>query len=64
MLLGNNMHLMTQSQKGGDGPQLPHGLSIVNMYTKVISGSKQVAVLVKDLIAAPITIVMGIKSPK
>ena len=41
------MHVMTQSLKGGDGPHLSHGLSIVNMYTKVISGSKQVAVVVK-----------------
>ena len=23
MLLGNNMHVMTQSLKGGDGPHLP-----------------------------------------
>ena len=34
------MHVMTQALKGGDGPHLPHGLSVVNMYTKVISGSK------------------------
>ena len=40
LLLGNNMHVMTQSLKGGDGPHLPHGLSVVNTYTKVISGSK------------------------
>ena len=39
MLLGNNIHVMTQSLKGGDGLQLPHSLS-VNLYTKVISGSK------------------------
>ena len=40
MLLGNNIHVMTQVLKGGDGPHLPHGLSVVNMYTKVISRSK------------------------
>ena len=40
MLLGNNMHVMTQSLRGGDGPHLPLSLSVVNMYTKVISGSK------------------------
>ena len=40
MLLGNNMHVMTQSLKGGDGPHLPHGLSVVNMYAKLISGSE------------------------
>ena len=40
LLLGNNMHVMTQSLKGGDGPHLPHGLTVVNTYTKIISGSK------------------------
>ena len=61
MLLGNSMHVMTQAQKGGDGPHLPHGLSVVNMYTKMISGSKQVAVVVKNLMAILITIAKGIK---
>ena len=41
MLLENNMHVMTQSLKGGDGPHLPHGLNVVNTYTEVISGSKE-----------------------
>ena len=39
MLLGNNMDVMTQSLKRGDGPYLPHGVNVVNMYTEVISGS-------------------------
>ena len=30
LLLGNSMHVMTQSLKGGDGPYLPHGLRVVN----------------------------------
>ena len=34
------MYVMTQSLKGVDGPHLPHGLSVVNTYTKVISVSK------------------------
>ena len=61
LLLGNNIHIMTQALKGGDGPHLPQGLSEVNMYTKVISGSKQVAVVVKNLMAIPIPITKGIK---
>ena len=40
LLPGNYMHVMTQSLKGSDGPHLPPGLSVVNTYTKVISGSK------------------------
>ena len=52
---------MTQSLKGGDGPHLPPSLSVLNMYTKVISGSKQVMVVVKKLTAISITIAKGIK---
>ena len=61
MLLRNNMNVMTQALKGGDGPYLPHGLSVVNTYTQVISGSKWVAVVVKNLMAIPVTITKGIK---
>ena len=51
---------MTQSLKGGDGPHLPHSLSVVNMYTKVISRSKWVAVVVKNLMAIPIAVANGL----
>ena len=40
MPLENNMHVMTQALKWSDGPHLPHSLSVVNMYTKVSSGTK------------------------
>ena len=59
--LGRNIHVMTQSLKGDDGPHLHHGLSVVNTYTKLISGSKQVAVVVKNMMAILITIGKGIK---
>ena len=55
------MHIMAQSLKGGDGPHLPHGLNVVNVYTKVISGSKWVAVVVKNLTVTLITIAKGVK---
>ena len=64
LLLGNNMHVMTQSLKGGDGPHLPNDLSVVNTYTKVISWSKQVVVVVKNLMAAPITITKHVIVPQ
>ena len=54
-------HACNDSLKGGDGPHLLHGLSVVNTYTEVISGSKQAAVLVKNLMAIPITITKGVK---
>ena len=47
--------------EGGDGPNLPHGLSIMNIYTKVTPGSKQVAVIVKNLMAILITIAKSMK---
>ena len=43
------------------GPCLPHGLSVINTYTKMTTGSKQLAVVVKNLTATPITIAKGIK---
>ena len=61
MLIRNNMNVMTQVLKGGDGPHLPHGPSVVNTYTKVISGGKWVAVVVKNLMAILITIIKGTK---
>ena len=61
MFLGSNMHVMMQALKGGDGPCLPHGLSVMNTYTNVTTGSKWVAVVVKNLTASLITITKGIK---
>ena len=61
LLLGNSMHVMTQSLKGGDEPHLTHGVSVVNTYTKMISGSNWVAVVVKNLTAITITISKGVK---
>ena len=61
LLLGSNMRVMTQTLRGGNGPHLPHRLSVVHMYTKVTTGSKWVAVVVKNLMAILITIAKGIK---
>ena len=61
MLLGNNMHVMTQTLKGGDGPCLPHSLSVVNTYIEVTTGSRWVVVMVKNLMAILITSAKGIK---
>ena len=54
------MNVMTQSLKGDDGPHLPHSLSVVT-YTEEISRSKEVAVVVKNLMTILITIAKGIK---
>ena len=61
MLQRNNMHVIAQALKGVDGPHLPHGLNMVNIYTKVISRCTWVAVVVKNLMAIPNTITKGIK---
>ena len=62
MLLGNNMHVMTQSLKGGDRPHLPYSLSVVNTYTEVISRSKQVVVIMKNWVGVLMTIAKGLKA--
>ena len=61
MLLGNNMHKMMQTLMGEDGPCWPHSLSVMNTYTEVTTGSKWVAVIVKNLMDIPITMAKGIK---
>ena len=61
MLFRNNMPVMTQILNGGDGPHLPHCLSVVSTYTEVTTGSKQVVVTVKNLMVVPITIAKSIK---
>ena len=40
MVLGNNMHMMMQALEEGDGSHLSHGLSIMNTYTEMATGSK------------------------
>ena len=55
------MHMVMQILEGGDEPCLPYGLSVMNTYTKMTTGSKRVAVVVKNLIATLITIAKGIK---
>ena len=39
LLLGNNMFIMTESLKGGNGPHLCHGLGVVSMYTMLFLGA-------------------------
>ena len=61
MFLGSNMHMMTQTVEEGDSPCLPHRLSVMNTFTKMITRSKLVAVVVKNLTAALITITKAVK---
>ena len=55
MFLGSNMHMMMHTLEEGDRLHLPHGLSIMNTYTKMTTGSKGVVVMVKNLTAAQVT---------
>ena len=61
LFLGSNIHVMIQVLKEGDGSHLPHGLSLMNTYTKMATGSKLVVVVVKNLTTTPITITKGVK---
>ena len=60
MFLGSSMHVMMQTLEGGDRPCLPHSLSIMNTYTEMTTGSMGVAVIVKNMTAALITIIKGV----
>ena len=53
--------MMMQTLEGGDRPCLPHGLSVMNTFTEMTTGSKSVPVMVKSLTAALITSAKGVK---
>ena len=59
--LGNNMYVMTQAPKKGKEPCLPHGLSMVNTYTEMTTGSRHVTIVIKNQTAALIIVSKGIK---
>ena len=40
MSLGNNIYVMTQAPEEEEEPCLPHGMSMVNTYTEMTTGSK------------------------
>ena len=61
VLLGNNMYIMTQAPEKGEEPCLPHGLSVVNTYTEMTTGSRHVDVVIKNQTAALIIIGKDIK---
>ena len=61
VLLGNNMHVMTQGSEKREEPCLPHSLSMVNTYTKMATGSRHVTVVIKNQTATPIIISKGVK---
>ena len=61
VLLGNNMYIMTQAPEKSEEPCLPHGLSVANTYTEMTTGSKHVAIVIKNQTAVLITIGKGVK---
>ena len=61
VLWGSNMYVMMQTPEKGEEPCLPHGLCMANTYTEITTGSKHVAIEIKNQTAAPIMIGKGIK---
>ena len=61
VLLGNNMYVMTQAPGKGEEPCFPHDLSMVNTYTEMTTGSRCVAIVIKNQTAVPIIIGKGVK---
>ena len=62
--LGNNKYVMTQAPEKGKEPCLPHGLSMVNTYTEMTTGSRHITVVIKNQTAAQIIVTKGIKVTK
>ena len=61
VLQGNNMYVMTQAPEKGEEPCLPNGLCVANTHTEITTGSKHAAIVIKNQMAALITIGKGIK---
>ena len=61
VVLGNNIHIMTQPPEKGEEPCLPHSLSGVNTYTKMATGSRHVAIVIKNQTTVPVIIRKGLK---
>ena len=61
VLWDNGMYVMTQAPEKWKEPCLPHGLCIVNTYAVMTTGSKCVAIVIKNQMAIPITIGKGVK---
>ena len=61
VFLGSNMHMMTQTPEEGNGFHLPHWVSVMNTYTKMVTGCKWVAAMVKNLTSNLITIAKGVR---
>ena len=56
VLLGNNLYIMTQAPGKREEPCLLHGLSMVNTYTEMTTGSRHITVVIKNQTAVLIII--------
>ena len=61
VLLGSNMYVMTQAPEKGEEPCLLYGVSAANAYSEMTTGSRCVAVVIKNQTAVPIIIGNGTK---
>ena len=55
------MYIMMQAPEKGEEPCLPHSLSMANTCTVMATGSRYVAIVIKNQIVALIIISKGIK---
>ena len=54
MMMGNWLNIMTQAPYPEDKANLPNGLYIMRMYTKLKDGSRNVSLMLQNLTAPPI----------
>ena len=55
------MYVMTQASEKGEETCFLHGLSVANTYTEMTTGSRHVAIVIKNKTAVLIIIGNGIK---
>ena len=59
MMMGYKLHVMTQATYPEDGANLPNGVYVVKTYTELQDGSRNVQVVLCNLMGKPVHLAAG-----
>ena len=59
MMMGYELHVMTQATYPEDGANLPNGVYVVKTYTELRDGSRNVSVVLRNLMGKPVHLAAG-----
>ena len=59
MMMGYKLHVMTQATYREDGANLPNGVYVVKTYTELRDGSRNVSVVLRNLMGKPVHLAAG-----